>query len=191
MSFTIVDGVVALVLLLSAVLAFARGFTRELLSVGGWIVAAGAAFVLAPTFEPMVKDVPVIGPVVADSCELSMLTSFAGVFAITLIVLSLLTTALSSAVRESALGAIDRGLGFFFGVFRGVVLLVIAYLLYGLFGPEGGGVPMIEQSASIGLIADAAEVLSEQAPKKMPDWLSGWIHDLMGGCAEKTPSASA
>lgn len=191
MTFTIVDGAVALVLLLSAVLAFSRGFTRELLSVGGWVIAAAAAFALAPSFEPMVKDIPVIGEFVAPSCELTMLTAFAGVFGVALIVLTVLTSALASAVRDSALGPIDRGLGFFFGVARGVILLVIAYMLYDLFGPDGAGIEMVEKSASIGVIADAAQMLAEQTPDRMPDWLADWIHGLMGECAERQPAASA
>lgn len=191
MTFTIVDGVVILVLFLSGALAFARGFTRELLSVAGWVIAAIAAFTLAPSFEPMVKDIPVVGEFVAPSCELTMLTAFAAVFAIALIVLTVLTSALSSAVRESALGPIDRGLGFFFGVARGVILLVIVYMLYDLFGPEASAPKAITESASVGMISDAAKLLAEETPDRMPDWLADWIHGLMGECAERQPAASA
>jgi membrane protein required for colicin V production len=36
--FTIFDGVVAGVILISAVLAYSRGFVREAMSIAGWIV---------------------------------------------------------------------------------------------------------------------------------------------------------
>ena len=45
--FTIIDGIVAVVIILSAVLAYSRGFVREALSIGGWILAAIAAYVKA------------------------------------------------------------------------------------------------------------------------------------------------
>ena len=38
--FTIIDGIVAVIVILSAVLAYSRGFVREALSIGGWILAA-------------------------------------------------------------------------------------------------------------------------------------------------------
>jgi len=36
--FTIIDGVVALIIVLSALLAYSRGFVREGLAIAGWIV---------------------------------------------------------------------------------------------------------------------------------------------------------
>ncbi len=191
MTFTAVDGVVLLVLFISAILAFVRGLTRELLSVGGWVIAAGAAFALAPAFEPIILQIPVVGDFVRKSCELSLLTAFAAVFAIALIVLSVLTSALASAVRESALGPIDRGLGFFFGFGRGVILLVIVFLLYDMLVPDGERAPMIEEAASITLIADTADILLAQAPTEMPDWLADWIEGLMGGCQAVKPGIDA
>lgn len=191
MTFTIVDGGVFLVLFLSAILAYARGLTRELLSIGGWVLGAIAAFALAPTFEPLIKDVPVLGDFVAESCELSMLAAFAAVFAISLIIMSILTSALGSVVRESALGPIDRGLGFFFGVARGVLLLVIVFVLYKFLAPEGGQVPMIENAASYSMIADAADKLMAEAPTKMPEFLATWIDGLMDGCRTRQDGASA
>ncbi len=188
MTFTIVDGGVALVLFISAVLAFARGFTRELMSIGGWLIAGAASFALAPTFEPMVKKIPVLGDFVSKSCELSMLAAFAAVFAIALIVLSVLTAAMASAVRESALGPIDRGLGFFFGVARGVLLLVIAFWLYKFMGAE---IPMIEKAASTSFIADTADMILAETPTEMPDWLADWIDGLMDSCRVRSQEANA
>lgn len=49
--FTLVDAAVALVVVVSAILAYSRGVVRELLAIAGWVVAAVAAFTLAPTFD--------------------------------------------------------------------------------------------------------------------------------------------
>ena len=120
--FTIIDGVVGLFIVLSALLAYSRGLVREALAIAGWVVAGILAFIFAPQVEPLVKEVPVVGEFIADSCELSMIGAFAAVFAVALIVASLITPLFSSLVQRSALGGIDQGLGFVFGVARGVLL---------------------------------------------------------------------
>ena len=123
--FTIVDGVVALIVVVSAVLAYSRGFVRETLSILGWVVAAVLAYIFAPKAEPLVREIPVVGDFL-DSCELSLIAAFAGVFAIALVLVSIFTPLFSSAVQRSAVGGLDQGLGFLFGVLRGLVLIAIA-----------------------------------------------------------------
>ena len=75
--FTIIDGVVGLFIVLSALLAYSRGLVREALAIAGWVVAGILAFIFAPQVEPLVKEVPVVGDFIADSCELSMIGAFA------------------------------------------------------------------------------------------------------------------
>ena len=50
--FTIFDGVVAGVIIISAILAYSRGFMREVLSIAGWIAAAIVAFLFAARAQP-------------------------------------------------------------------------------------------------------------------------------------------
>ena len=57
--FTIIDAVVAVVILLSAILAWSRGFVRESLAILGWIAAAVLAFLFAATLRPMIAQLPV------------------------------------------------------------------------------------------------------------------------------------
>ena len=114
--FTIIDGVVAVIIVLSALLAYSRGFVREAMAIAGWVAAAFLAFMFAPQVEPLVKEIPVIGEFLADSCELAIIAAFAVVFAIALIVTSLFTPLFSSLVQRSALGGIDQGVGFVYGV---------------------------------------------------------------------------
>ena len=97
-SFTLVDAAVALVIVVSAILAYSRGLLREILAIAGWIVAAVVAFVLAPTFEPLVREIPYLGQILGDSCELTIIASFAGVFAIMLMIVA---TAIGEKSRPS------------------------------------------------------------------------------------------
>ena len=124
--FTLVDGGAAIILLISAILAYSRGLVRELLSIGGWIAAAISGYFLAPKVEPLIREVPILSNIIGESCELSMIAAFAIVFAVTLIIVAIFTPLFAGAVQRSALSGFDQGLGFLFGVVRGVALILVA-----------------------------------------------------------------
>ena len=51
--FTIIDGIAAAVIILSALLAYSRGLVREVLSIGGWIGATILAYMFAASVQPL------------------------------------------------------------------------------------------------------------------------------------------
>ena len=186
MQFTYVDAAVALVTLLSAVLAYSRGLTREIFAIGGWILAGFAAFYFAPIVEPLIREAPVVGKFLASSCVISMIAAFSLVVAAALLVLAVFTPIFSSIVMESVLGPVDRVLGFLFGVVRGVVLLAVAYLVYtNLSGGEA--VAALENAASKPIFDEAAAFIEQYRPDEMPGWFSNQIDALMAPCAGSTP----
>ena len=54
----------------------------------------------------------------------------AGVFILTLIVVSLITFRISDSVLDSRVGALDRTFGFIFGLARGFLLVAIVFILF-------------------------------------------------------------
>lgn len=184
MAFTVTDAVVLLIVMISAFLAYSRGLTREALAIGGWIVAAMAAFYFAPLVDPLVREIPVVGDFLRSSCTLAALASFVAVFAVALVLLSIFTPLVSGLIRDSAIGPIDRGLGFVFGAARGVVLVAVLYMLYDLVAPADQRLAVIDAAQSVRLIGDTAELLRANAPTEMPDWLGSRIDRLMAGCGE-------
>lgn len=183
MQLTIADGAVALVVIVSAMLAYNRGLTREALAIGGWLIAALSAFFFAPYVEPLVQEIPFVGDILRDSCLISVLAAFAVVFGLTLILLSIFTPILSSAVQSTMLGPIDKGLGFIFGVGRGVLLVGVLYLAYNMIVPADDRIEMVEKSVSKGLLAEVADTIKSETPTEAPEWLQSRIDRLMGGCA--------
>ncbi|MFT4999551.1 MAG: membrane protein required for colicin V production [Paracoccaceae bacterium] len=181
-AFTLVDAGVAGIIIISAVLAFSRGFVREVLSIAGWIVAAMVAFVFAPQAEPLVKEIPIAGDFLADSCELSILAAFFAVFAIALIVVSIFTPLFSSLVQKSALGGFDQGLGFLFGVLRGTVLVAVAFVLYDRIVPAGQGIEMIDNSRTAAIFEQSKDVIEKQIPTQAPEWIVQRYEQLTGSC---------
>jgi membrane protein required for colicin V production len=111
------------VVLISALLAMLRGFTREALAIAAWGAAAVAAYYLYPFALPYVT------PHIANK-NIALGVSAAAVFFVTLILVSLITLKLSDAILDSKIGALDRSLGFLFGAVRGLLLCVIAFVFF-------------------------------------------------------------
>jgi membrane protein required for colicin V production len=179
--FTIIDGIVALFIVLSALLAYSRGLVREALAIAGWVVAGFVAFVFAPQVEPLVKEVPVVGEFIADSCELSMIGAFAAIFAVALIIASLITPLFSSLVQRSALGGIDQGLGFVFGVARGVLLIAIAYFVYETV-ISAQSIAIIDDSRSARVFSQLTDAVAAQEPEQALGWITAQYEQLVGKC---------
>ncbi len=181
--FTIIDGAVAVVIILSALLAYGRGFVREAMAIAGWIAAAILAFLFAPRVEPLVREIPVVGDFIAGSCELSIIGAFALVFAVALIVVSLFTPLFSSLVQRSALGGIDQGLGFLFGVARGILLVAIAFFVYDTV-ITGQEFTIVDESRSAAVFGRFTTSIEDQNPEEALGWITRQYETLVGNCGE-------
>ena len=186
-NFTAVDGGAALIIILSAILAYSRGFVRELMAIVGWIGAAIVAFLFAPSVTPIVKELPVVGSFLSDRCELSVIAAFAGVFAIGLIVAALFTPLFASVVQRSALGGVDQALGFLFGVARGILLIAIAFIVYDR-ALSSQSIPMIDNSRTANIFENFAGSIDGAIPTDAPGWIVARYNDLTTVC---TPEGSA
>jgi membrane protein required for colicin V production len=127
---TAFDVGVAVLVLISAILATARGFTREVLSLATW---AGSAAIAAYMYFYH-KDIArgfIQGDIVPDA------VTVIGSFLVSLIILHLITMWIADLVVDSRVGPLDRTLGFVFGVARGV-LIAIVITVFGqwLLGPQ-------------------------------------------------------
>ncbi|MBL3703117.1 CvpA family protein [Sulfitobacter sp. BDSS02] len=180
--FTIIDGVVALIIVLSALLAYSRGLVREAMAILGWVAAGVLAFLFAPAVEPLIRELPVVGEFLADSCELSVIGAFAVVFTIALIIVSFFTPLFSTLVRRSALGGLDQGFGFLFGVARGILLVTIAFFVYqSVMTTET--VPMVDNSRSAQVFTRLTTQIEERNPEQALGWITQQYESLVGKCA--------
>ena len=179
--FTIIDGIVAVVIILSAILAYSRGFVRESLAILGWIGAAILAFLFAGTMRPLIAQIPYLRDFLGDNCELSMIAGFAVVFALALVVFSIITPLFSSVVQRSALGGIDQGMGFLFGVARGILLVAVAFIVYDRV-MTSQSVPMVENSRSAQVFARLGTQMNDSLPDDAPGWIENRYEQLVGSC---------
>ena len=140
------------------------------------------AFLFAAQAEPLIKELPVVGDILRDSCELSRIAAFAVVFAIGLIIMALFTPLLASMVQRSVLGGVDQALGFLFGVLRGVVLVAVAFVVYDR-AVAANTVPMVDDSRSAKIFASFQQSLESNIPDDAPGWIVRQYEGLVGDCA--------
>jgi len=115
---TAFDVGVGVLVLISAILATARGLTREVLSLATWAGAAAIAIYMWQ-YHPEIARGYIDEPIVADIATVVV------TFIVALIVLHLLTMRIADFVVDSRIGPIDRTLGFVFGVLRGILIAVV------------------------------------------------------------------
>ena len=179
--FTIIDGVVAAVIVLSAILAYSRGLVRELMAIVGWVAAAILAYIFAPQAEPLVKELPYVGEFLRGSCELSVIAAFSSVFALALLVVSLFTPLFSTVVQRSALGGVDQAAGFVYGAIRGILLVAVALVVYDKVVVTGG-VPMVDDSRAVRVFSGLQTDLEQWMPQDAPGWVVQRYETLVGSC---------
>lgn len=122
MPVTILDLVVIGIVVLSGLLAMVRGFTREVLAIASWVVAAIVAYFFYPQAAPYVVQYAVKQPPLLVNG-----LAFGGVFLVTLMISYIITSKLSDFILDSRIGALDRTLGFLFGAARGFLLAIIGF----------------------------------------------------------------
>ena len=182
--FTLVDAGVAGIVLISALLSYARGFVREILSIAGWVIAAIAAFWFAPTVEPIISELPVISDIIGGSCQIAIIAAFGLVFVVALVVISLFSPLISGSVQNSALGPVDSGLGLLFGIARGLLLVAIAFVIYDQAPVSDQAIAMVENAASRDLLEALRVRIVELLPTEIPPQVIESYEQLMGRCGE-------
>jgi len=129
MPITLLDIVLLVVMLVSGLLAMIRGFMREVMSIASWAAAALVTVYFYPKLVPQAKQY-------ITSDLVATLAVVVGLFLGTLIIVSIFTIKISDMVLDSRIGALDRTLGFLFGLARGLVIVVVAFLFFAWLVPE-------------------------------------------------------
>ena len=129
MTVTLLDAILVAIMLVSALLAMVRGFSREVLSIVSWLAAAAAAFFFYKQLTPYAAQY-------ISSQTVAMAASAAAIFVVTLIIVSFITLKIADFIIDSRVGALDRTLGFIFGAVRGLLLVVVAMLFFNWLAPQ-------------------------------------------------------
>ncbi len=164
-----VDILVALVMLISALLALSRGAVREILGVSAWIGAALVAVFAFPHVRPYPRQWVAdnwpefdLGETLADAATALVL------FLVALIIFTIVNQMISGYVQRSRMGTLDRSVGFIFGLLRGAVLVCLAYMLFvwAVKEPEDRP-PWVEEAKATPYIRMGAEMIRQIAPDEL------------------------
>jgi membrane protein required for colicin V production len=169
---TAFDVVVGILVLISAILATARGLTREVLSLATWAGSAAIA-VWAWQYHPNIARGYIREEMIADIATVII------TFIISLIVLHLITMRIADFVVDSKIGPLDRTLGFVFGALRGVLIAVVVVIL-GQWLQWGGMSEHIKGSKTEAPLASIGESLI----RALPNDIEEVIGDFLGNNSE-------
>ena len=118
----IADWFILIVLVASGVISFARGFTKEFLSLFLWL----AAFIAAISLEYLAT--PKINEFIGNE-EVSKIVSYITVFIIFIFLGGIVIKFISKLIKWSGASGFDRFLGVLFGLIRGLIVLFVIFLL--------------------------------------------------------------
>ncbi len=153
-----VDVIFLIIAGISALVGIARGMTKEILSICGWVLAAAALFYLVPLTTPYMEQY-------VTSKWLANIVAGMVILLVFCIVWILTVDKLASLIRSSKLSALDRIFGFVFGLARGALIVILIALLISTLMPEDSKKGVFEKSILFKQANAAVEPLKEMIPQ--------------------------
>ena len=138
------DLIIIILIFISAFFAFIRGFSLEILSLSGWIFSIGISYLYGGIASNQINKF-------LDNFLISTVISYVFSFIILLIIFSYLTKNVSSLIKNSFAGLLDRSLGFFYGLLRGYLLICFCYFCFDYFY-NGSKLVFLESSKLVPII---------------------------------------
>ncbi|HEY2533094.1 MAG TPA: CvpA family protein [Xanthobacteraceae bacterium] len=158
MPITLLDLGLMVVMLISGLLAMVRGFVREVLSITAWAMAAVATLYSYARLLPYAKQY-------FNNDIVAAVAVVGGVFLCTLLIVSILTIRVSDMVLDSRVGALDRTLGFLFGLGRGLIIVVVAFQFFTWLVPDRSQPDWVKSAKSRVVLAETGQWLMSMLPE--------------------------
>jgi membrane protein required for colicin V production len=128
------------------------------LSIAGWGAAAIAALYAFSKLLPVTKQY-------ISNDYVAVGVTVGGAFFLTLIVVSIITVKISDTVLDSRIGALDRTLGFLFGLARGLIIVVVAFIFFDWLVPAKSQPEMVRNARSRIVLQNTGEWLKNLLPE--------------------------
>ena len=171
----ILDVIVLVALIVSAVIAFLRGFIREMLTILGVVGGLAASYFGGPLFAPIVRGwlikdenaepEKLFGLIPPDMAADAL--AYGSIFLIVVIVLSVASHLLAHWAKAIGLGAVDRTLGIIFGIARGAFILALLYLPFHVLADDKMQEEWFADSRTHFYVAATSEWMMTLVPESM------------------------
>lgn len=152
------DLAVIVILLLSAILAFLRGFVHEVLSIAAWVIAVFAVIYGLPLAQPIARDL-IPNTLFAD------IAAAVVIFLVALVICSILTKMMAKTIQASALNNLDRSLGFVFGLARGLVIFGAILIVLDWIYEEDIRPHWVESAKTLPVIEATSDLIVDLMPE--------------------------
>ena len=120
------DVIILVLIFISALFAFFRGFSLELLSISVWIISFFGSYAYGNNLVNFFNKI-------VNNILISTAISYVLAFLIIFVIFSFLTRKFSVFIKDSYVGLIDKSLGFIFGILRGYVIVSLCFFLFDYF----------------------------------------------------------
>ena len=120
------DVIILVLIFISALFAFFRGFSLELLSISVWIISFFVSYAYGNNLINFFNKI-------INNILISTAISYVVTFLIIFVIFSFLTRKFSVFIKDSYVGLIDKSLGFIFGILRGYVIVGLCFFLFDYF----------------------------------------------------------
>ena len=184
--FQILDFVLFGIMLISGLLAMARGLVRELLSLAAWGLAIVASYYALHNKQVMDLAGHYFDP---NKPIMAQVAVGAGAFVVVFIFLSLIGMRMSDRSVASGFGVVDRTLGLIYGGARGLVLVSVCYIFYVWAVPGDRQEDWIKNAASLSVITNVSEIIKSYLPPQIRDQLSN--ADVKGNGPDTTTKSDS
>ena len=138
------DVIILVLILISALFAFFRGFSLELLSISVWIISFIGSYAYGNNLVNFFNKI-------VNNILISTAISYVLAFLIIFVIFSFLTRKFSVFIKDSYVGLIDKSLGFIFGILRGYIIVGLCFFLFDYFY-KGKRLKFIDNSKIIPVI---------------------------------------
>jgi len=168
-TFTAFDWFLVLIVVLSTVMAFQRGFIRVLLSLGGLI----AGIIVASW------NYPVVAANLSrwiSNFQTAEVVAFVLILILVMVLFAVVAKILRTTVKAIGLGFIDRLLGAAFGFLRGLLIGVAAMMAVTAFAPESS---WIQHSQLAPYFLSGVHAVSFVVPEHFQDQISAGAKYLL------------
>ncbi|WP_159990601.1 CvpA family protein [Pelistega ratti] len=146
----------------SGILGFMRGFLKEAFSLVAYIAAGCAAAAWGPHALPWFSRM-------VDNIYISIALSYAVVFIAVLLIIGLINKTLSSVISQIGLGSADSILGLFFGLVRGLIIVLVVVILLGY--TDMPQAPWWQNAKFSGVVIEIVHYLKTFVPSDMVKYL--------------------
>ena len=165
MPITLLDIILIGVMMISALLAMIRGFMREILSIAAWVIAALVTLYSFSKLLPVAKTY-------FNNDIVAYAVVIGGTFLGTLLVVSVITVRFSDMVLDSRVGALDRTMGFLFGLARGLIIVVVAFLFFAWLVPDRSQPEWVRSAKSRVVLQGTGDWLMSMLPEDLDATIS-------------------